>query len=238
MTSSDTPSPTTTGATTTDSAAADSDLRAVDGRVPGRRGMATRQRLLEQTSALLESTSYRDLKVVDIAREAGTSPATFYQYFPDAESALLALADGLVGEGVERLTRPIREAVWEGRAAYEACEAISASFLDFWADHSALMAVIDLAALEGDQRFRGCRTQLLNRFTVAAMDVIVEQQAIGIAPAELDPEATAAVLVSMLAHVAAHQFGMEAAGISTDAIRTTMARLIYTGVTGRTPPTD
>ena len=233
MTSSDPSLPADPAATTNDP-----DLRAVDGRVPGRRGMATRQRLLEQTSALLESTSYRDLKVVDIAREAGTSPATFYQYFPDAESALLALADGLVGEGVERLTRPIREAVWEGRAAYEACEAISASFLDFWADHSALMAVIDLAALEGDQRFRGCRTQLLNRFTVAAMDVISEQQALGIAPPDLDPEATAAVLVSMLAHVAAHQFGMEAAGISTDAIRSTMARLIYTGVTGRTPPTD
>ena len=112
-------------------------------RAPGRRGRATRRRLLDATAQLLETNTYRDLKVVDIAREAGTSPATFYQYFPDAESALLALADGLVGEGVERLTRPIREAVWEGRAAYEACEAISASFLDFWADHSALMAVIE-----------------------------------------------------------------------------------------------
>ena len=76
------------------------ELRAVDGRVPGRRGLATRARLLEQTRELLYTTSYRDLKVVDIARGAGTSPATFYQYFPDAESALWALADELVGEGV------------------------------------------------------------------------------------------------------------------------------------------
>ncbi len=233
MTSPDTPSVPPSADAADDTS---SDLRAVDGRVPGRRGMATRQRLLEQTSVLLETTSYRDLKVVDIAREAGTSPATFYQYFPDAESALLALADGLVGEGGERLTRPMREANWEGRAGYEACEAISTSFLEFWADHSALMAVIDLAALEGDQRFRGCRTQLLNKFTVAATQVIADQQSIGIAPPELDPEATAAVLVSMLAHVAAHQFGMEAAGISREATRATMARLIYSGVTGRTPP--
>ncbi|MFM7069395.1 MAG: TetR/AcrR family transcriptional regulator, partial [Actinomycetes bacterium] len=55
-------------------------MRAADGRVPGRRGLATRQRLLDHTAALLATTSYRDLTVVDIAREAGTSPATFYQY--------------------------------------------------------------------------------------------------------------------------------------------------------------
>lgn len=221
--------------TSADSVVEADDLRAVDGRVPGRRGMATRQRLLEHTSALLESTSYRDLKVVDIAREAGTSPATFYQYFPDAESALLALADGLVGEGGERLIRPLREAVWHGEEAYVACEAIAKAFLDFWADHSALMRVIDLAALEGDLRFRGCRTQLLNKFTVAATDVIAKQRAAGFASVELHPEATAVVLVSMLSHVAAHQAGITQAGVEVDDLRRSMSRLIYTGVTGRTP---
>jgi len=197
--------------------------------------MATRQRLLEHTSALLESTSYRDLKVVDIAREAGTSPATFYQYFPDAESALLALADGLVGEGGERLIRPLREAVWHGEQSHDACEAIAAAFLDFWADHAALMRVIDLAALEGDQRFRDCRTQLLHTFTVAATDVIAKQRAAGFAPEELDPQATAVVLVSMLSHVAAHQGGIIHAGVQVDDLRRSMSRLIYTGVIGRTP---
>ncbi len=55
----------------------DEELRAADGRVPGRRGRATRQKLLERTAEMLQSTSYRDLKVVDIARGGGTSPATF-----------------------------------------------------------------------------------------------------------------------------------------------------------------
>ena len=141
------------------------ELRAVDGRVPGRRGLATRARLLEQTRELLYTTSYRDLKVVDIARGAGTSPATFYQYFPDAESALWALADELVGEGRERLTRPVRDGSWNGRAAYDTCERIAASFLEFWDEHRALLAVIDLAAPEGDVRFREIRLQLLVSFT-------------------------------------------------------------------------
>ncbi len=99
---------------TTSQKPADREARAVDGRVPGRRGQATRTRLLEQALAMLASTSYRDLKVVDIARGAGTSPATFYQYFPDAEAALRALADDLVEEGRERLTRP----VLRGRLGY------------------------------------------------------------------------------------------------------------------------
>lgn len=222
--------------TAPDDAEAEADPRAVDGRVPGRRGMATRERLLDHTNQLLATTSYRDLKVVDIAREAGTSPATFYQYFPDAESAVLALADRLIGEGGERLTLPIRNATWEGRAAYDACEDMSGAFLEFWQDHSALMAVIDLAALEGDERFRDCRTHLLSRFTLAATEVISEQQRLGVVHGDVNPLATAVVLVSMLAHVAAHQYGIEGAGVQVDELRTSMARFIYTGVTGRTPP--
>jgi AcrR family transcriptional regulator len=212
------------------------DLRAVDGRVPGRRGMATRQRLLEHTRALLETTAYRDLKVVDIAREAGTSPATFYQYFPDAEAALLALADGLVGEARERLTRPLREASWEGRSAFQACERVASSFLDFWTDHSALMAVIDLIALQGDPRFRDVRNEVVSPFVIAAAEVISDQQAQGNVPKDLDAISTAVVLVSMLAHVAAHQDRLEHASVRRSKLLRSMARMIYTGVTGQPPP--
>src|SRR3954464_8722524 len=81
-------------------------LRAVDGRVPGRRGLATRQRLLECTVDLLATTPYRDLKVTDITRAAGTSRATFYQYFVDIEAILLAVAEQTVEEG-RRPAQPI-----------------------------------------------------------------------------------------------------------------------------------
>ena len=74
-------------------------MRAADGRRPGRRGRATRQRLLDCTATCCSSSSYRELKVVDIAREAGTSPATFYQYFADVESAVVVLAEEMVGRG-------------------------------------------------------------------------------------------------------------------------------------------
>jgi AcrR family transcriptional regulator len=185
---------------------------------------------------MLTTTSYRDLKVVDIARGAGTSPATFYQYFPDAESALLALADELVGEGRERLTRPVLEGPWQGRSAYATCERIAAAFLSFWAEHGPLLAVIDMAAREGDRRFRGIRVQLLNPFTEAVAEVARRQQEEGRLPADHDERATAAVLVAMLAQVAGHQYGIEAYGTSLEQIQHTMARLIYSGLTGAKPP--
>ena len=210
--------------------------RAVDGRTPGRRGLATRARLMDQTRTMLASTSYRDLKVVDIARGAGTSPATFYQYFPDAEAALTALADELIGEGRERLTRPVIDGSWEVGDAYETCEQISEAFLSFWADHGPLMGVIDLAAAEGDPRFREIRTELLNRFTEAIGKVARRQQSEGHLPKDLDTTAVAAVLVAMLAHVSGHQYGIEAYGTSTDAISRSMARLLYSGLTGATAP--
>jgi len=43
-------------------------VRATDGRVPGRRGIATRGRLLACTAELLSTTSYRDIKVIERAK--------------------------------------------------------------------------------------------------------------------------------------------------------------------------
>ncbi len=48
---------------------------------------------------MLSSSPYRDVKVIDVARKAGTSPATFYQYFPDVEGAVLEIAEETAQEG-------------------------------------------------------------------------------------------------------------------------------------------
>lgn len=214
----------------------DPDLRAADGRVPGRRGRATRQRLLEQTLTMLSDTSFRDLKVVDIAREAGTSPATFYQYFPDVEAAILALAEEMAISGSARLTAIVRGGSWRGKTGFATSRAIADAYVDFWDEHFGLMRVIDLTSEEGDQRFRAIRTRLLNEFTVALSEVIVGEKQAGRVPSDVDPMATAGVLVSMLAHVAAHRYGFEFWGIRTEELRRSMARIVFTTVTGQKPP--
>src|SRR4051812_24624839 len=127
---------------------ASEDLRAADGRIPGRRGRATRSRLLDCLEDMLGSSSFRDLKVTDVTREAGTSPATFYQYFPDIETAVLAIAEQMTDEG-GRLRGLVEDRTWRGGDAYATAEELVDGFLALWSQHRSLLRVIDLAVLEG-----------------------------------------------------------------------------------------
>lgn len=209
-------------------------LRATDGRVPGRRGQATRQRLLESTAALLTTTSYRNVKVIDIAREAGTSPATFYQYFPDVEQAVLALAEELPHD-----VAPVAELVrgsWRGDRGYARARDLVEAFMRFWEEHRAILRVVDLATDEGDLRFQRLRVRALNALTEALREAIDSMPATAHSSASADPMATAGVLVSMLAHVSAHRYGFEFWGIRTTSLQDSLTGIVYTTMTGRKPP--
>jgi len=208
----------------------EADLRAADGRVPGRRGRATRTRLLECTSEMLATTSFRELKVIDIAREANTSPATFYQYFPDVESAILVLAEEMADDTTE-LTGIVRDGTGTGPHARDAALALVDGFFGFWERYRSLLRVVELAGSEGDRRFGALRSRMLNPVTVALRDVMVEGR-----PDANDPMAMAGVLVAMLANVAAHRYGFEFWGIPTVASRSSMADLICWGVAGQPSP--
>ena len=197
--------------------------RAADGRVTGRRGQATRNRLLEATRAALAESPYRDLKVVDISRRADTSPATFYQYFPDVEAAVLTLLDDLVDQGGRHLRELVTEAGWDSDAA---ATGLAEGFLAFFREHGDLLRVADLAALEGDQRFRQLRTRLFNGVFLALQQYAHEARAVGVIPAEASPGAIASVLTTMLTQVSSHQTGFEAWGVSGDELVATMAAII------------
>ena len=185
---------------------------------------------------MLHSSSYRDLKVVDIAREAGTSPATFYQYFPDVESAILVLADEMVTVGVERFSSLAAITSWRGRNGYAGAEALAGAMLAFWKEYRPVLRVVDLATEEGDARFANVRTRLLNDLNNTLAAAARDQQKLGKGQAGLDPNAIAGVLVAMLAHVSAHRLGFEFWGVRTEELKVTMARIIYWSVSGQKPP--
>jgi AcrR family transcriptional regulator len=202
-------------------------LRAVDGRVPGRRGLATRKRLIECTIELLSSTSYRDLKVTDITRAAGTSPATFYQYFVDLETVLLAVAEQAVEEG-QQLVNLIAGRPWSGAAGVTSAEALVDGFIDFYRTHRPTLRVVDLLSTEGDRRFRHLRVLILNGMTKALAEEIRSVQG----EPDVDPMAMAGALIGLLPQMAGHQGGFEAWDIPFTDVRESMIRLIYWGVTG------
>lgn len=209
------------------------DLPAVDGRVPGRRGQATRRRLLDCTRDLLGRASYRDVKVVDIARKAGTSPATFYQYFPDVEAAILVLAEE-VATSTRHLTSLV-QGEWQGKPGVETARHLVQGFMRHWEEHRPVLRVVELATEEGDLRFRNLRVRSLNEVTRALSEVVAEFQRGGRLPSDTDPMATAGALVAMLAHTASHRYGFEFWGIRTEDLERSLTRIVFWTVTGQKP---
>ena len=201
---------------------------ASDGRIPGPRGLATRNRLIKCTSDIVATTPYSDLRVTDVARAAGTSPATFYQYFVDLDAALLVLASQVTETGTE-LADFIEHRKWRGKTGYGSAIELVDGFLDFWQANLPVLRVVDLLTEEGDARFRQARVHMLNSITNALATAISAAKPDGPAPS-IAPMATASALVSMLAHVAAHREGMEHWNIEVPQLKEAMARLIYWGV--------
>jgi AcrR family transcriptional regulator len=211
-------------------------VRTVDGRVAGRRGQATRQKLLDCLREMLETSPYRDVKVIDVARMAGTSPATFYQYFQDVESAILEIANDMAKDG-QRLKTLAEEQNWAGKGGYPAAEALADGFLEFWRDYEPILRVVDLASAEGDKRFYKVRQKILTAVTGSLTDAIEGMQAKGKVGDDVQPSAMAGTLVAMLAAVAGHQKGFESWNIKMKDVRPALSTLVYMGVTGKKPPT-
>jgi len=210
------------------------DAVALDGRTLGRRGMQTRARLLEATEELLSEGGLRELRVVDIARRIGSSPATFYQYFKDADEAVLVLAEQVVEE-----TRPIVEVIegdWTGPEGAERALRLVRSYVRVWDEHRAVMRVRNHAWEEGDRRFRDARLASVAPLTDALCLRIQAARLMGAVSERIDPYAGAAALVAMLERVGAYHTELERGGLDREAMIETTAMIVYQTVTGTHAP--
>jgi AcrR family transcriptional regulator len=219
----------------------DAVVATTDGRVPGHRGRATRQRLLEATVDLLSTTAWRSVKVIDIARRADTSPATFYQYFENVEQAIGVLAEEMIAEAGDLADLVAGD--WSPHESWETALTITEGFLAYWEANRAVFRVLDLATEEGDAHLRGVRVRALNAVTVALAGVIAQQSpgtgpgaAVTGSPAGTEPMAVAGTLVAMYASVASHRYGFEFWGIRTRDLVDSQARMLHWAVTGRPGP--
>lgn len=183
---------------------------------------------------MLSSSPYRDVKVIDVARKAGTSPATFYQYFPDVEGAVLEIAEEMAKEGAT-LTDLVAGRSWVGKSAWQTAEDLVEGFLSFWRKHDAILRVVDLGAAEGDKRFYKIRMKILNAVTNSLTDSIKDLQSKNKVDKDVSPAAIAGSMVAMLAAVAAHQKGFQSWGVKQAELKPNLALLVHLGVTGKKP---
>lgn len=206
------------------------NLLAADGRVIGSRAQATRRRLLDATTKLLRTHGVLELKVVDITREAGTSPATFYQYFADVDAVLLALAEA-AGENEQALLG-LLASDWDGADGAARARAFVDAYMGYWLDHQAVLRIRNLKAEEGNRDFRRARTRAALPLIEAVAAMVERGQAAGRLDESLDPFATAAAMLAMMERLLAYQKELGQRGTSREALRQTLAGIMVQVLAG------
>lgn len=210
------------------------DVVATDGRTIGRRAQMTRRKLLDATAKLLAERGALELKVIDIAREAGSSAATFYQYFEDVEVALLALADD-AGADLGSLERLV-VGEWTRKSGYYETRTFVDAFIEYWDEHKAILRVRNLRSEEGDQRFRALRLSANEPIMRVFIEKVTTAKEAGRLSDEMNTYTTAGAMVAVLERLAAFHVEFERRGVSRTAMVTTIARLLYQTLTGYKPP--
>lgn len=197
------------------------------GRALGPRALKTRQRLLDATEDLLNERSLLDIAVVDIARRAETSPATFYHYFKDVEAAALLLASQAAEE-----TPALLELItgdWHGAPGVQTSRTLAIRFIEHWEAHHPVLTLRNLAADRGDPRFQEARRRALSPVLDALADAISAEST---GMPETHPYAAAAALVSMLEQLSAHVRLLGGRGVKRDDLIQTTASILQLVVTG------
>ena len=205
-------------------------VKAQTGRVLGPRALRTRQRLLDACGELLRERSALDLSVVEIARRAGTSTATFYQYFKDVEEAALSLAQ-LAAEEMPAVLDLINGS-WDDDRGLATARSIVQAFMAHWEAHHAVLLIRNLAADHGDARFQEARRAALSPILEALAERVSEAQQNGKVSAQIHPFAAAAALGSVLERLSAHTRELSHRGISHEELLDTCAHILHQVVTG------
>lgn len=203
---------------------------AKDGRVIGTRASQTRRKLLDATAHLLAERGVLDVKVVDVTRQVHTSPATFYQYFADVAEAILALANEATADSaavIEYLS-----VAWTKTDARARAREFTLAFINYYAEHQAILRVRNLRAEEGDPRFRDARTRASQALMEAMMTKLRAAQDAGRVGAHLNPYATAAAMVAVLERLVAYEGELGRRGVDREALVDTIACLLVQTLTG------
>lgn len=224
---------------------AESALCDQGGRLLGPRAQNTRVRILDATVVLLGEKPMRELRVIDIARRIGSSPATFYQYFKDVEDVVLHLASH-----VSEFTPEFVELVhgdWAGRAGHERGRKLAEIVIRHWDRYAPILRVRNNACDEGDAAFRELRMSAMMPLVHAFAEIIeASQRGSGESAPEsndaasgewqggrLHPMMAAVALASVLERLSMYHVSIEGLAGSREQLIETLATLLQSLLTSR-----
>jgi AcrR family transcriptional regulator len=212
------------------------------GRPLGPRALRTRRRILEATTELLDEKPLRDMRVIDIARRVGSSPATFYQYFKDVEDVVLHLA-AQAKEATPLLVELIA-GDWEGEAGFERGKRIVNLVIDHWERYSPVLRARNNASDEGNLALREERMAAMMPLVGAFERAIARSHARATAEGEVapgmgwsggptDPLVGATALASCLERLSMYHTWIEDLGSTREKLVETTATFMQAMITSR-----
>jgi len=211
------------------------------GRQLGPRALQTRQRILDATVALLAQKPMRELRVIDIARSIGTSPATFYQYFKDVEDVVLHLASDASAKTPEIVERIRGD--WTGSEGHERGRQLVNLVIDHWDRYAPILRVRNNASDEGDLGFREVRMKAMMPMVEAFTECIVDSQKRAASVGEaavagdrwqggsLHPVAAAMAVTSVLERLSMYHADIEEFGMTREDVVETTATMLQSVMT-------
>ena len=208
------------------------------GRPLGPRALQTRAKILEATVVILDQKPLRDLRVIDIARRIGSSPATFYQYFKDVEDVILHLASQ-----VSEFTPEIVELIhgdWNGPEGHQRGRRVAEVVINHWDRFAPILRVRNNASDEGDQRFREVRMDAMMPMVDAFSKMIADSHeqaraagAEGDTIGRVDPMYGAMALTSVLERLSMYHVSLEEMGGTREDLVETVGTLLQTLLTSK-----
>jgi AcrR family transcriptional regulator len=185
-----------------------------------KRGQATRRLLLDAGRRVFERDGYLDAKITAIAAEAGVAVGSFYTHFPTKDDLLAAILE----ETTSIMLYPTVGADAIDDDPVATIERANRAYLAAYEANAALMRVFeDVAAI--NERFRAMRLERSQAFWTRNTRGIRRLQDDGLADPELDAEAAAIVLSTMVSRMAYGVFALRAIPMTRDLLLDTVTRL-------------
>src|SRR5277367_2401890 len=124
------------------------------------RSRAMVERILSAAARVLEDSGYQDASTNRIAREAGISPGSLYQYYPDKDAIVAEIIVRLIDEFASAITPALRAAATEQPP--DSIRLILGAVLDALQQRTALLrALADrVPAIEQQEALRPVRGRL------------------------------------------------------------------------------
>ncbi|WP_203338190.1 TetR/AcrR family transcriptional regulator [Nocardioides limicola] len=183
------------------------------------RGWARREQVLRAGQAVFERESYYQVRVADIAQEAGVSHGTFYTYFTSKDDVLKALIDELVEVSFAASSKPVTP---DTTPAQQLEETI-ARFMHTYRDNASMHRVLE-QVVASNPDFMAYRRRIRKRYIDRIEATIESWQSRGTGEGALDPRHAAEALGGMVADVAFARYVLKEP-LDEDIAITTMARI-------------